>query len=455
MTDHLSDSYRLGAIRRWKRRRAMFQDGSTSLLELLDQYVGSLDQRIAERIGGGRIDRFLATGGNIESLAELASRSVPLRSEAGVDALPMKTLAASIQRLARMSFAERVEQLGLSRDRADVILPAAVVYYRLASVARVDRLLVPRVGLRDGLVRERLGKMARSRPTSTRCWPVPARANTTPVSQHAEQVREPRSPFDQTQPPLFRRRERVLLEAAALLHDIGTFIAASGHHKHSWYLIRASDVVGLAADERELVALVARYHRRSHPKRTHPGFEQLTREDRDVVLRLAAILRLADALDREHQAKMARIEVRLGKNGVELTLVPEDPKTGDLKSSVGPSVEGCPSPKRRAPVVVASKARIREQGAFGAVRSSSSATRLPSALHRRSRVAPAPHLETELKLLAPGLAGRVDRRCTRRVSLQPSGARRQHDRYLDTEGFDRERRAQPRLSVRDGEAELD
>jgi exopolyphosphatase/guanosine-5'-triphosphate,3'-diphosphate pyrophosphatase len=334
----LSDSYRLGAIRLLEAlTRDVPGDGSTSLLELLDQYVGSLDQRIGERIGGGRIDRFFATGGNIESLAELASRTAPLRSEAGVDALPMKTLAASIQRLARMSFAERVEQLGLSRDRADVILPAAVVYYRLASVARVDRLLVPRVGLRDGLVREMVagqlvGAIAADRRDTVLAGARALARKYHAELQHAEQVRELAiSLFDQTQPLHgLGAEERVLLEAAALLHDIGTFIAASGHHKHSYYLIRSSDIVGLAADERELVGLVARYHRRSHPKRTHPGFEQLTREDRDVVLRLSAILRLADALDREHQAKVARIEVRLGKRGVELTLVPEDPKAGDL-----------------------------------------------------------------------------------------------------------------------------
>jgi exopolyphosphatase/guanosine-5'-triphosphate,3'-diphosphate pyrophosphatase len=249
----------------------------------------------------------------------------------------MKTLAASIQRLARMSFAERVEQLGLSRDRADVILPAAVVYYRLASVARVDRLLVPRVGLRDGLVREMVagqlvGAIAADRRDTVLAGARALARKYHAELQHAEQVRELAiSLFDQTQPLHgLGAEERVLLEAAALLHDIGTFIAASGHHKHSYYLIRSSDIVGLAADERELVGLVARYHRRSHPKRTHPGFEQLTREDRDVVLRLSAILRLADALDREHQAKVARIEVRLGKRGVELTLVPEDPKAGDL-----------------------------------------------------------------------------------------------------------------------------
>ncbi len=334
----LSDSYRLGAIRLLEAlTRDVPGDGSTSLLELLDQYVGSLDQRIGERLGGDRIDRFLATGGNVETLAELASRAGSLRSENGIDVLPLATLAEWIQRLAQMPFTERVERLGLSRDRADVILPAAVVYFRLARVARVDRLLVPRVGLRDGLVREMVagqlvGAIAADRRDTVLAGARALARKYHAELQHAEQVRELAvSLFDQlAELHGLGAEERVLLEAAAILHDIGTFIAASGHHKHSYYLIRASDLVGLAADERELVGLVARYHRRSHPKRTHPGFDVLSREDRDVVLRLAAILRIADALDREHQARVARIDLRLDRRSVGLKLVPEDAKAGDL-----------------------------------------------------------------------------------------------------------------------------
>ncbi|HYB11907.1 MAG TPA: Ppx/GppA family phosphatase, partial [Myxococcota bacterium] len=151
----LSDSYRLGAVRLLEAltRDAPGGEGG-DLLELLDQYVGSLDRRIAERLGTGRIDRLVATGGNIETLADLAGREGGLRSTEGCDALAVKTLAEWIQKLARLSYAERVEALALPPDRADVILPAGVVYYRLAAVARVDRLLVPRVGLRDGLVRD-------------------------------------------------------------------------------------------------------------------------------------------------------------------------------------------------------------------------------------------------------------------------------------------------------------
>lgn len=343
----LADSYRLGAVRLLE---ALTGDGTggegQDLLELLDQYVGSLDQRIAERLGSGRIDRFVATGGNIETLADLAARDGPgSRADAsrgrpasrgatvsrdGVDSIALKTLAEWIQRLARMSYAERIEELVLPPDRADVILPAAVVYYRLASVSRVDRLLVPRVGLRDGLVRDVVEGHLETTQAADRRETVLAGARALARKYHAEahhveKVRElAMSLFDQTaEIHQLGAEERVLLEAAAVLHDIGAFVSASGHHKHSHYLILASELVGLSDHERDLVALVARYHRRSHPKRTHPFFEVLQRDDRVCVSKLAGLLRLADALDREHRGKVAKVEASVGKRGVELVLEPK------------------------------------------------------------------------------------------------------------------------------------
>lgn len=324
----VSESYRLGAVRLLE---ALTRDvrgvEGADFLGLLDQYVGSLDRRIAERLGSERIDRFIATGGNIETLGDLAAREVPLREEEGVDALPRKTLADWIQRLARLSFAERVEELELAPDRADVVLPAAVVYFRLAAVARVDRLLIPRVGLRDGLVSEVVAGHLETTQAADRRETVMAGAGALARKyhadlEHAEKVRDlALSLFDQTVGLHgLGAEERVLLEAAAMLHDIGAFVSASAHHKHAHYLIRSSDLVGLSDAEREIVALVVRYHRRSHPKRTHLDFQQRPREHRDRVAKLAAILRLADALDREHQAKVAGVEVHVGRRHLDLVL---------------------------------------------------------------------------------------------------------------------------------------
>lgn len=100
------------------------------------------------------------------------------------------------------------------------------------------------------------------------------------------------------------RRERILLEAAALLHDVGTYIRTSGHHKHSEYIILNSEIFGLNRSELTIVANVARYHRKQPPSNAHVNYVALPREERIVVLKLAAILRVADALDRGHDQRV-------------------------------------------------------------------------------------------------------------------------------------------------------
>jgi exopolyphosphatase/guanosine-5'-triphosphate,3'-diphosphate pyrophosphatase len=108
----------------------------------------------------------------------------------------------------------------------------------------------------------------------------------------------------------------VILSVAALLHEIGLFISSRSYHKHSLYLIRNSELFGMGRKELFLAAMVARYHRRASPQPTHEGYSTLDRDERVAVAKLAAILRVADALDesrsqRIHELTTAREEGRL------------------------------------------------------------------------------------------------------------------------------------------------
>jgi exopolyphosphatase/guanosine-5'-triphosphate,3'-diphosphate pyrophosphatase len=104
-------------------------------------------------------------------------------------------------------------------------------------------------------------------------------------------------------------REREWLEYASLMHDIGGHISFSGHHKHSYYLIKNGDLRGFHPDEIEVMALVARYHRRGTPKRSHPQYAQLPATLRRTVRMLASILRVAESLDRSHAQPVSGLEV--------------------------------------------------------------------------------------------------------------------------------------------------
>jgi exopolyphosphatase/guanosine-5'-triphosphate,3'-diphosphate pyrophosphatase len=113
---------------------------------------------------------------------------------------------------------------------------------------------------------------------------------------------------------------RRVLEAAAMLHDLGHAVSPNGHHKHSYYLISNADLPGFGERERQLVALVARYHRRSAPDRHRVDLEQLSASEFRTVRRLATLLRIADALDRSHRQPVRDIDLRVNSRTAALRL---------------------------------------------------------------------------------------------------------------------------------------
>jgi exopolyphosphatase/guanosine-5'-triphosphate,3'-diphosphate pyrophosphatase len=115
---------------------------------------------------------------------------------------------------------------------------------------------------------------------------------------------------------------RLILEVAAMLHDVGNVVSRSRHHKHSLYLIGNMDLPGLSDHERDLAALVARFHRRSPPRKDHPALELLNDVELRLVRKLATLLRLADATDRGRQAAVASLDVAVKLKAVAVGLRP-------------------------------------------------------------------------------------------------------------------------------------
>jgi len=126
---------------------------------------------------------------------------------------------------------------------------------------------------------------------------------------------------------------RDLLLYAAILHDIGYWHDYQDHHKHAFRLIMAADLPALTGREKLIVANVARYHRSTQPKPGHKGFAALTPDDREIVTRLAAILRFADGLDRGHENAVEDLDCEVYGDTVILTLYP--PEGNDLERWAG------------------------------------------------------------------------------------------------------------------------
>jgi exopolyphosphatase / guanosine-5'-triphosphate,3'-diphosphate pyrophosphatase len=130
-------------------------------------------------------------------------------------------------------------------------------------------------------------------------------------------------------------RDRLLLEAAAFLHDIGQGRDpfAEGHHNESARLIRERRWRHFAPHEVEIITQVARYHRKAMPEMTHDEFRALTPWDRGVVQRLAALLRLADSFDRSHHQQVRQVRVEVRPNQIVLHLDPIGPVLREVKSA--------------------------------------------------------------------------------------------------------------------------
>ncbi len=292
--------------------------------EIAREYV---ERQLREaEIEKGWFDVVVGTGGNFETLAQLCPAK-PARDADGAHAIDVAAVRAMLPRLAAMAPEERRAHYGLRPDRADVIVPAAEIVLAVADAFRIERIQAPGIGLKDGVLEELVDK-------HFEVWDWGGEANAsfeaalrlgrryhfdeahgTLVARLAAEL------FDQLR-PLHRLgdRDRLLLRTAALLHDIGDFVRYEGHHRHSHYILVNSDIVGLTPNERHVVANVARYHRKAPPDTSHPNFRDLERDDRNRVRVLSSILRIADALDREHLGEVSAVRAVLEKGRMRLHL---------------------------------------------------------------------------------------------------------------------------------------
>ena len=186
---------------------------------------------------------------------------------------------------------------------AETLNAALVVYKELLNSTKAKQLMVSLASLRDGLLRD-LARRASGEEDKVFADEVISSAMgiADKYKANVEHCRRVRMTAVRLFDALKNEhrlsfRERVFLEAAAIMHEIGIYVSPRGFHKHSCYLIRNSEIFGFTQSEISVVANIARYHRRARPKTTHNEYMSLARENRTVVNKLAALLRLAEAMD--------------------------------------------------------------------------------------------------------------------------------------------------------------
>lgn len=269
----------------------------------------------------------VGSGGSFTNLGRIAAarRGLPTTTIHGVHVTTAE-VEHLLDWLGTLSPEGRRQVPGLNPQRADIILAGLAVTAELLDLLDAPELVVSAFGLREGVLLEMVGQdapppedpMRLAREFAERCQCD---------MRHVEQVRRlALQLFDRLGPALgASREERPLLEAAALLHDVGQLVSYRKRHRHSHDLIMHADRLSLSARERPLVALVARFHRKEEPSRKVPEYASLQYEDRAVVRRLAALLRVADGLDRGYTSVVDRVRTRLTTDRLRITLSPRTP----------------------------------------------------------------------------------------------------------------------------------
>ncbi len=316
---HFARSFKMGVIRlteRFVRSDPLEKRDERKLVRFIGEQV---DRYLGHIVREG-FDRVIGTSGTILSLGTVATAAD--RGTVPAEVRNLRVTAKSLRRLRKtatsMTLDERLTLPGLDPRRGDLMVAGSVLLDRLLEGLGADEITLCDLALREGLV---LDYVQRHRREIARVdkYPDVRRRSVIELGErcswdpeHARQVaRLALAIFDQTQAlHQLGDREKEWLEFAALLHDVGHHISFERHHRHSYYLIKNGDLRGFEPEEIEIIALVARYHRRATPKKDHEGYADLDTRLRQVVRVLSACLRMAESLDRSRHSAVGALVMR-------------------------------------------------------------------------------------------------------------------------------------------------
>ena len=317
----LSDTFRLGSLRLVEMLQSATSTASRRR-SLMEHQIGRIIDRVSETLETQIDTRLIAIGGDVRFAARQILGHWDTETLAEI---PTEKLVELTDDILRLDEDGVVKKYATSYIEAETLGPALLTYQRLAQHFGLKTILISNTNLRDGLLHDMaLGGSWTSAFRNLIVRSAIALGRKCEIDEdHALQTAWLASELFAQLNREHRLPERfeVILHVAAILYQIGLFINLRSSHKHSMYLIRNSELFGLSKNDLLLVGLVARYHRRSSPQPTHEGYASLPREDRVVVSKLAAILRVAIALDEARSGRVRHFRcAREGKRMViELT----------------------------------------------------------------------------------------------------------------------------------------
>jgi exopolyphosphatase/guanosine-5'-triphosphate,3'-diphosphate pyrophosphatase len=313
-----SGTYPLGAIR-MRQSLASWHGSAEQGVRLLRRHIHNVVDDIRREMPLRDVTHLIALGDDMRFAAERVLGAE--YSADGLPVLPRDPFVAFCDQIAAFDVEQLVETYHLAQADAETLVPALLAYRELLLETSAQEITLPNASLSAGMLLElSVGDAGAGHEDFSRQVLSSAAALGEKYRWDAAHARHVAALalrlFDQLRTEHgLGDRERLLLEVAALLHDIGNYVNLRGHHKHTQYLLSVSDIFGLSQDDMAVVSNVARYHRRALPQKSHLPYMAIDREGRVLVNKLSAILRLANALDADHLQKVKDVRLLAEDDG--------------------------------------------------------------------------------------------------------------------------------------------
>lgn len=322
-----SNNYRLGALR----LREMLKGYRVPLSKertIMENQIERVVEQIIHEVPGDKSIKLVVLGGDVRfALSQLRPEDEipdPTNSPDELDRIKVSELSKFTDTILQQNEDQLVQKYHLSFTDAETLGPALLAYTKLAEAYQLKHIYVTKANFRDGLLKE----MADQKTWSDEFNRQVIRSTIDFGKRfdfdeaHARHVAFLADTLFQSLQNEHKLdlRNRLLLYTAALLHEIGIYVNRRGFHKHSMYLIGNGNLFGLGQADLLLVSLIARYHRRASPKASHPGFATLDRKSRIAITKMAAILRVADALDSSYSQRVKKIECEIDQGQLILSI---------------------------------------------------------------------------------------------------------------------------------------
>lgn len=309
-------NYRLGVYRTGE-PLAENQDSGTSIAKMIREHIRSQISQIHHDYIDAGIEELVIIGYEIQHLAHVLAQPGKTKSS-------YRALADLSTEITAMSEEMRVKKFQLDYNSAQAIVTSLEINLAIAETLQVETLRLPgsdyergllldlptSFSITDGFQKEVL----RSTESLARKYRV-HRSHSAQVTRLCQVIYEATTTLHQ-----LSDHDALLLKCAAIIHECGNYISTRAHQKHSHYIIQHSEIFGLAQKDINLIALIARYHRKSGPHLNHSDYRELSSHDRMRVTKLASILRIADALDRSHSSRVGEISITHDKRKLHIDL---------------------------------------------------------------------------------------------------------------------------------------